>query len=525
MLTKTWWESLPEKSRETLQNALPTDDEGLPLDKSPAWEALAKLTELNLSYQYELKDVSFLKAFVHLKKLSLSEGSIKDLSVLASLTNLFELDFAGTAVTRIDFLKNLHQLKILILNDGVKNIEVLAELPLLEELTYHGKPFSSLPFTNLKNLKKLDIQYSKKIDLMHLSGLTKLEYLDITGINALQDLNALQTLVNLKVLISKDLTRVKDISALSHLTHLTQLDLGGCVKIKDIQALARLENLEQLSLWNCQGIQEINALSGCTKLRHVQLDYVPISDISAFSHCPDLESVTLSYTLVSDISPLENASNLSEISLSETRISNIEALRNARKLTYLDISQTQVADISPLKHAKNLQSLYLQNTKVAELSTLFSLKKIVSLHIKGTLVSMADADKLESIFKTEYYDYSRDYPFIFEVEKLNEAHFNTLTHLIETEAIRRFANGWVLGSVFGRPGDWQYGIDHLTYEPEQDKLTLWIDIYGELIPLEIWQSVGFEGNKEYFHIKQAHQAKWGDQPIQENPIHVIELNF
>jgi|GEM_PF-2633458 len=115
--------------------------------------------------------------------------------------------------------------------------------------------YSSL--SNMKNLIRLEISNNKSYDLSHLSGLSKLEYLSVTGdiwsIDWVSGLNSLETLF----LYSSD--TVSDITPFSTLKNLRELSFGFYL-VSDISPLTKLKKLEYVNLGGCDGIVDYSPL-------------------------------------------------------------------------------------------------------------------------------------------------------------------------------------------------------------------------------------------------------------------------
>ena len=162
-----------------------------------------------------------------LKRLEISNNTIRDISALANLTSLVQLDLSNTEVRDLSELLNLTSLSDLALCDTeVSNIDVLSNL-------------TSLSYLNLSNTKVNDISA--------LTNLTSLSFLNLRN----TEVNNIDALTNLTLLQELNLgnTKVNDISALSGLKALKTLDLSG-VEINDISALSGLTDLKLLNIQN-----------------------------------------------------------------------------------------------------------------------------------------------------------------------------------------------------------------------------------------------------------------------------------
>jgi len=119
-----------------------------------------------------------------LKKLDLRKTNISDLSVIATLENLEELNLSGCKNIK-DFspLSNLKKLKVLDISETeISDLSPIAELTNLETLNLEGcKNIKDLsPLKHLKKLKALDLTAVGAVDLSPLTELENLEWLDLS---------------------------------------------------------------------------------------------------------------------------------------------------------------------------------------------------------------------------------------------------------------------------------------------------------------------------------------------------------
>ena len=297
-----------------------------------------------------IPDVSPFEKLTNLLYLTLGEMSgLRDVSALASLTNLRSLDLGGT---------------------GVSDISALASLTNLAWLRLDGTGVSDiLPLASLTNLRSLDLEGTAVSDVSVLAHLTNLEWLDL-GDTGVSDISALASLTNLR---SLDLggTGVSDISALASLTNLAWLRLDGTA-VSDVSVLAHLTNLKTLSLWDT-GVSDISALASLTNLRSLGLNYTDVSDVSVLAHLTNLETLFLGHTAVSDVSVLTHLTNLKTLGLSYTAVSDVSVLAHLTNLEDLFLFGAAVSDVSVLAHLTNLERLYLSHTDVSDVSPLLGL--------------------------------------------------------------------------------------------------------------------------------------------------------
>ena len=138
-----------------------------------------------------------------------------------------------------------------------QNIVELKKMPNIERIYFYRNNISNLSqFSELKKLKRLDLNYNKVSSLRGIENLSNLER--FSGYrNSISDLTPLKSLKKLRT-----------------------LQLGYNKKISDIRPLAGLTNLNYLYLYT-NSIRDISSLKSLRGLRTLSLSYNKLTDISA----------------------------------------------------------------------------------------------------------------------------------------------------------------------------------------------------------------------------------------------------
>ena len=249
------------------------DDDGI-----SSLSTLTVLTELDLSRNYDISDISPLENMTGLTWLDLSVNEIEDLSPLENLTGLTELDFSGNGIEDLSSLENLTGLTELDLSDN--DIEDLS------------------PLENMTGLTWLDVSGNEIEDLSSLENLTGLTELDLSD-NDIRDVNPLKSLTALTRLDLFD-NEISDVSSLENLTGLSELHLSGN-HISDLSSLENLTGLTELDLSD-NDIRDVNPLKSLTALTRLNLSNSVIEDLSPLNNLTAL--TWLSLDSISDLTPI-----------------------------------------------------------------------------------------------------------------------------------------------------------------------------------------------------------------------------
>ncbi len=225
---------------------------GLPTDAAITADAMLDLTVLKAPGK-EIADLTGLEHATNLTALDLGRtwdgnefhtNPISDVSPLAGLTQLTDLNLAGNDVSDVSPLAGLTQLTELYLWDtAVSDVSPLSALTQLTDL----------------NLVRTGVS-----DVSPLAGLTQLTWLPLAG------------------------TGVSDVSPLAGLTQLTELRLGG-TGVSDVSPLAGLTQLRRLEL-NSTAVSDVSPLANLTQLETLWLQDCPLSYASFHTHIPAMQA-------------------------------------------------------------------------------------------------------------------------------------------------------------------------------------------------------------------------------------------
>ncbi len=376
---------------------------------------MATLVELCIDYD-DIRDLSGLEYAVNLRELDANNNLFTDLSPLAGLAKLEELDLGNNPrIEDISPLGGLAALKLLGLYyceiDSGKHPEAIA---------------------NLSNLEVLFLDNNQLTEASWLAGLTKLNNLILSD-NQLADISPLAGLVALNWLYLGG-NIIEDVSALSALLELETLSLYDNA-VRDVGPLGSLVNLK--SLWLSKNeIGEIGALANLSQLELLWLEFNHIEDVSPLSANVGLRVLHLDYNeRIADIASLSALTNLEELLLSRNRIEDIAPLAGLTKLTTLSVGGNLLDDIAPLAGLTRMRRLGLWFNYLGD-EDLPNLYALDSLQPKGVYSSEGDCLHL-----TSYIGYSAAAIDALRAELPNihwpaQICWNELTGIGEDEAVR-----------------------------------------------------------------------------------------
>ena len=214
-----------------------------------------------------------------LKTLILFATKVKDLSPLKGSPDLAELGVEGTAVEDLSFLKDLKQLKVLILGSTQKDIAPVAGLT---ELTTIGLNYTKLadyrPLAKCTKLEDITALDSELDTLDFIKGMPALRELKIKG-SKIKKWEPLAKATKLHVL-SLEGTTFTDVKLLVGMKQLTNLTLARGPKLKNGAFLAKLKSVEYLDIAGTKGV-ELKTLKAMTQLKGLSASKSLVSDKDA----------------------------------------------------------------------------------------------------------------------------------------------------------------------------------------------------------------------------------------------------
>ena len=316
---------------------------------------LSHLQDLSLRNTEGVDDLTPLAGLTQLRQLNLMGTDATDLTPLKDLTNLTDLKLANPEISDLTPLKDLTHLKVLYLDDGSLTSSKILDLT---------------PLAGLTDLEQLYIPSTPNYtDFSSLSGMTKLRVLMMMGTrysnsNSVDSLAFLTNMTQLETLYLS--VRSVDLAPLAGLVHLKNMELLGEFQAEDLSVFSNLTQMESLLLRRTTSqplctAQDLSALSGLTHLRRLVISVSGLGSLTGVEGMKDLEELEVNMVdaTLTDLTPLRDLTKLRTLVLSvggnpPDRL-NLEALRGLSELETVSISPSQrVTDWSPVDHVPNV---------------------------------------------------------------------------------------------------------------------------------------------------------------------------
>ncbi|MEN6564554.1 MAG: hypothetical protein ABFD11_13615 [Christensenella sp.] len=368
-------------------------------------DALA-MTELTLEIDGgdwslpRIHDLSALQYFTNLTSLTLGWAvqnadyydNDVDISVLAGMTKMLNLQLKGIRVTDISAVGNMPELLdfMVIGNSRLTDISPLANCKKLSSLIADGCGIIDVsPLENLTELTRLILTNNMISDVTPLKGLSKLSILTLAG-NPIKDFLSLGG--NYKFFQECDFTLEGGPQPIVfHDAVLEQKVRAALNKPEGDITLADTEGVTELWIGNewreeipdDQQIRDITDLKYFPNLVKLSLSNHNVARLDVLRVMPNLQDIYLENNDIRDLRPLLACKSLYWLNLNGCQCTNVDLapLAQMTQLLSLNISTSpNITDISVVANLINLQALYLQNMMV-DLTPIAGLANLKTLYV------------------------------------------------------------------------------------------------------------------------------------------------
>ncbi|MBN2175287.1 MAG: hypothetical protein JW731_14225 [Bacteroidales bacterium] len=221
-----------------------------------------------------------------------------------------------------------------------------------------------------------------------LSGIKKLQKIDISDRTEVRSLSPLSELSDLKEVICKN-TLVSDLSPIRNLNKLEVLDISE-TPVESLSPLHYSVSLNKL-YFNYTLVNDLKTVAGLIKLSELEFAGNRINNLQSLSSLKELHSLDCSNTQVYDVSPLKDLKKLEKLNISGTTVSNLEPIAGLNELKYLNLENTTVMTLESLSEIKNIEILRISNTEISSLEPLNNLESLKKVYCDNTQIKNEDA--------------------------------------------------------------------------------------------------------------------------------------
>lgn len=223
----------------------------------------------------EITDLTPLKNFKALTKISFSGNQVSDLTPLANISSLENITAINNNINTIDTIKNLSNIKYICLDgNNLTDITATSNWTNLIDMSFQNNKIAKLPnLSKLTNLKSINISNNEIQTINNMANLSNVEKVEIDN-NRLVSLNGIQNLTNLKILSCSN------------------------NEISDISEIAQLSNIENINI-NKNQIQDISKLHLNTEIEYLYMDNNSILNFDMLSKLNNLRKYSIYNQIIS----------------------------------------------------------------------------------------------------------------------------------------------------------------------------------------------------------------------------------
>ncbi len=204
------------------------------------------LTNLEASYNSAPANPAVLNGLTNLILLHLSYDSISNLTFVAHMPQLKDLDVGGNYITDLSPALGHSLTSLMVYYTQLTNTALVANFPALTRLSVGGLGLSNVSFVSgLTNLVELWFDGNPAVSSVAPAlGLFNLQHLDVNG-TGVTNLPTIAVLSNLNNLEMNNIVPAPNISFVSQLTNLNSLDIGSdhVGDLTPVSSLVQLGNL------------------------------------------------------------------------------------------------------------------------------------------------------------------------------------------------------------------------------------------------------------------------------------------
>lgn len=204
-------------------------------------------------------------------------------------------------------------------------------------------------------------------------------------------------------------------SVLSGLVKQTKVDVSGNEAIRDLEPLAELSELKELNCSNTM-VVSLSPLRNLNKLEILDITNTPLDDLSPLQYTTSLKELECGYTLTDDLTSIGGLYRLERLDCSGLRIDDLAFVVELVNLRELFLSGAKIHDLSLISEMNQLEELDVSKTGIRNLDAVAGLSNLRSLNAESTGVMLVDP--LKGLEKLELLKIS--YTGIESLEPLND---------------------------------------------------------------------------------------------------------
>ena len=355
---------------------------------------LSALTEVDLSMN-EIKSLEGINQLPNLYSLKVGNNPLTTLQGLEGLSGLSSLSIEGTQIHDLSILDAIKFTKrpSLNLNDiPCNDFSALGSIEKFNRLSFSNTYYSLLlPYIDGKSIVRLEMNSAGLTSLDQLGTITDLKELSV-GDNNLTNLAGLQNLSQLKVIRLNWNQGISSLDGIEQLTELEELSLEGCKEITDFSNLSTLNQLNWI-----QASREHRESIEALKTNKWDVSYYPVIEDSGIENVLR-EKLDLYYLENSDLVLIDSLDVIGNRSF-DPENDAYWAGSESCQLNDEVVSPYAVRSFSDFSYFPNLRELTLLCENANDLSPLLEASSLQKLTVSKDMESAVEMIRKEADFE------------------------------------------------------------------------------------------------------------------------------
>jgi internalin A len=210
--------------------------------------------------------------------------------------------------------------RLSVLDRSLVDLTPLSRLDGLEMLSIEASPAAELDLSPHAELKSIGGPWN--LIRRSVAALTNVEDVSTWAFDE-SDLRAFRDCAALTVLTLKDAPLLESLSGIEALSWLQRLKIAGAARLKDIEPLGDVARLQELELEDCPGIDAIDELRELRELRFLGIsdcgDIASLAPLAGLTRLTVLHAWGSTRILDGDLQPLADLRSLREVRMRDRR--------------------------------------------------------------------------------------------------------------------------------------------------------------------------------------------------------------
>ena len=384
--TDPYSEPLALPNGETTIQAVAVADNGL----------VSPLTMLGYTIGGVIEEVTFADAAVEAQVRSQLGLGAETAILTSDLWSISSFTVPANATTLADLAKMNYLTELECNNVVIDSLQHLSGLTLLQYIDLSGSRIATGELTHISSLPELKTLKLSNCRLSSIAGLTGSASLTTLHLdnNALRDLAPLSGIVTLKELYLGHNALV-ELTALRNLEQLQKLDVSYN-SIATTAPAGTLKSLNWLNISNNQ-LTTIAGVDKLSNLTYLNIASNKLTDVKPTASCVNLTELYMANNALTDILALKSLTKLKTLDFSNNQVTTLPSWPNNAAIYSINGSRNKIDNLTPLKGMENLAYVYMDYNAITSISPLTSCHKLVRVDVYGNVISSVDALTKQSI--------------------------------------------------------------------------------------------------------------------------------